>query len=140
MRQLGLLAAGTVLFWVIVAYPANRIGGQEDLLQSTVAMLVCLVPAAATLIIVRRSMSKLPEQQLLAMFGGMGVRMGFVLGIGYLLYSSVPVLADVGFWIWLVVFYVATLALEIGLVVTARPIREAQSAGSSPLSPKGERE
>lgn len=116
-RRLGLLLVGTLLGWTIVAYPALRLWGPEALVQSAVAMGLCLAPAAVTMVFLGRSLQRPPEQQLLAMVGGMGIRMVVVLGAGTLLYFAVPVLQSDGFWIWLLVFYLLTLALEVGIVL-----------------------
>jgi hypothetical protein len=42
--------------------------------------------------------------------------MVFVLGGGLLLYSLVPYFQQTGFWIWLLVFYLFTLTVEVGLL------------------------
>jgi hypothetical protein len=56
--------------------------------------------------------------------------MAVVLGLGWLGHSLVPELHTTAFWIWLVVFYLATLALEIGLLVHSAP--EKQPFGGQP--------
>jgi hypothetical protein len=120
--RLGLLIGGTLAAWVLLVYPAMRVLGEQALLRSAAALLICLIPAAGTLAFALRGQVQRGEDQLLAMLGGMGVRMAFVLGLGFLAYSMVPVLHADEFWIWLIVFYLLTLGLEIGLVVKAQSV------------------
>ena len=49
-RSLGLLLAGGLAFWLVVAYPAKWLWGDSAVVFSAVAGLLCLVPAAATLV------------------------------------------------------------------------------------------
>jgi hypothetical protein len=57
------------------------------------------------------------EQQLAAVLGGTGLRLLVAIGGGVGLSRSVPALDHPAFLIWVVVFYLITLALEITLVV-----------------------
>jgi hypothetical protein len=67
--------------------------------------------------------------------GGTGMRMGVVLGAGLLLYSFVPLFAQQAFWVWLLVFYLLTLAVEMVLVVKGNTEAEQpQGASSRPAS------
>jgi hypothetical protein len=118
MRSVGLLITGTVLFWLVVFYPARLLWGNEAVVRSAVAGLLCLVPTAATLLWSQRALRGSPEQQLLAILGGTGVRMMVVIGAGITLYHFHPGLHHPGFLIWVVVFYLLTLTLEISLLVT----------------------
>jgi type IV secretory pathway TrbL component len=130
-RSVGLLIGCTLLIWGLVAYPAWRLVGDGALIQSAAAMLACLVPAAATLAFTCWAFRQTAEQQVLAVFGGTGVRMLVVLGIGWLMYSSVPMLQAESFWFWLVFFYLVTLAAEVGLVLRGQAKVEARSGGSA---------
>jgi hypothetical protein len=53
--------------------------------------------------------------------GGTGVRMAFVLGTALLLHFTVPSFQKQGFWVWLLIFYLFTLALEMVLIVKGNP-------------------
>src|SRR5262245_52160545 len=101
-QQLGLLSGGTLALWALLVYPASRLLGPEALIQSLAAMLLCLVPAVATMAFALRAFQRSAEEQLLAVLGGTGVRMAVVLGLGWLGFSFLPELHDVAFWIWLV--------------------------------------
>ena len=55
------------------------------------------------------------------MVGGTLVRMVVTLGGGLALHLLVPYFEQMSFWVWLLVFYLVTLALDVFLIVTARP-------------------
>jgi len=116
-RRLIHLLAGVAILWLLSAGPAYAFGGETGLLHSAVAALLCLVPMAVTQVWSDWTLEGKPEQQLAAVFGGTSLRMGFVLILGMVLYFNVPEFQAVGFWIWVVVFYLVTLALEIVLVL-----------------------
>jgi hypothetical protein len=127
-RNLGLLSAATLAFWLATAYPAYLLGEEPGLVFTAVAALLCLVPAAATLIWCHRALKSTPEQQLLAVMGGMAVRMVFVIGAGMALFLLAPYFHRRSFWLWMIAFYLFTLSVEIGLIVAR------QSAGQRPQS------
>jgi hypothetical protein len=111
-----MLVAGSLLLWLALVYPARQLGGDEAVFLSTVALALCLVPAVATMAWALRAGST-PESQLLMILGGTGVRMGIVLGGGLLLTRLFPDDFPSAFWVWLVVFYLFTLGLEMTLLV-----------------------
>jgi hypothetical protein len=118
--RLALFVTCVVTLWVIVAYPARYLGGNAALAYSAVAALLCLVPTVATMAWAGWALEKSPEQQLLMMLGGTGVRMAVVLAGGLALYLLVPFFHQRGFWLWILVFYLLTLALEMLLIVAGR--------------------
>jgi len=77
-------------FWAVLAYPARHFGGSPGFVYSLVAALLCFAPTALTLIWSHRAARQDPNQQLLMVVGGTGVRMAFVLGAGLGLYLLVP--------------------------------------------------
>ena len=142
-HALKLLIGGTGAFWLVVSYPAYRLGGEVSLVTAALAALLCLLPTTASLIWAGWARDQSPERQLLMMVGGTGLRMVAVLGAGLLLSPCYPAVvvaglrqlrglwSDVGWmpaqettpitwWGWLLVFYLFTLALEVGIVVAAR--------------------
>jgi hypothetical protein len=124
-RSLAALVGGTLAIWVATAYPARLLWGDTALLLSAVAAAVCLVPAVGTLMWSAWALEGSPERQFAAVFGGTGVRMVVAVGTGLLLYNFVPALGQTAFLIWVIVFYLVTLTLEIGILVrrlsAARP-------------------
>jgi hypothetical protein len=117
IRQLGLLWMGSLALWLVCAACAWLLSGQTGLLDTTVACALCLVPMTATLVWAHGSSNSAPEQQLLAVLGGTGVRLMVAIGGGIALSRTVEALARPAFLVWVVVFYLLTLTLEIVLVV-----------------------
>jgi hypothetical protein len=122
-RRVLILVGGVAAFWLLLALPARHLGGgDEAVLQSGLAALLCLVPATAVLLWADWAFRQNPEQQMYAVLGGGGVRMFFVLSAGLVLGEVVGWFrGQVSFWAWLVLFYLFTLALEIGLMLKAGP-------------------
>jgi hypothetical protein len=109
-------------FWVLVAVPARHLWGDTTLAYSAVALGLCLVPTAVTLAWASRALQGPAEQQLLLVLGGTGIRMFAVLTAGLVLYMRVDYFQkEHGFWIWVLVFYLFTLAVEMTLILSGRP-------------------
>jgi hypothetical protein len=108
-----------LLFWLIVAYPVYRLWGEQVFVYSAVAAGLCLVPTAVTLIWGRWALRQPPQQQVVMVMGGTGVRMAVVLTCGLLL-NMVEYFQRQSFWACLLVFYLASLALEMVLLLTGR--------------------
>ena len=125
MRPVLYLIAGSLAFWLLLALPARSLGGGDAaIIFSGTALLLCLVPTVGTLIWASWGLQKHPEQQLTMILGGTGLRMFFVLGVALLISRAVPYYQEqTSFWIWLLVFYLITLALEMGLMLTVRPTK-----------------
>jgi hypothetical protein len=117
MKRLGLFTAATLLFWGAVAYPGVLLFGGDSLVLSATALGLCLVPALATLAWAQWSTHSSPDQQVVAVLGGTGVRLGVALGGGMLLQSAYPHIFTPALWGWLLAFYFFTLTLEIILLV-----------------------
>jgi hypothetical protein len=120
VRRLQLLIFGSLLFWAVIAYPALRLWGTPALAYSAVAVVLCLLPTAGTLVWSHWALESTPEQQLLMVLGGTVVRIATVLGAGVAIYALVDYFHQENFWVWLLVFYLFTLALEMTLIVRGR--------------------
>jgi hypothetical protein len=120
-RLAGFLAAAVVV-WVLAAGLAYFRWGEAEVAYCSVAALLCLLPSLGTLLWAAWGQNQSPEQQLTAVLGGTGVRMFFVLGTGLLLTNTVPFFAEhpQGFWLWLLLFYLVDLALEMTFLVAGR--------------------
>lgn len=117
IRTLSLLMIGTMSLWLLLAWPTYYfLGGSVAMALSGAAAVLCLVPTTLTLAWALWAFRAQPEQQFLAVMGGTGVRLGFVIATGLALYFLVPVFQNQGFWLWVVVFYLFTLALEMVLL------------------------
>lgn len=121
-KRLGLLVAGTLGTWLLAVYPAHALGGEPAVVYSLVAVALCLLPTSGTLLWAGWALDQTTEQQLALLLGGMGVRMAFVLGGGLILYSTLPYFQQPAFWLWVLVFYLLTLTLEMVLILKDRPV------------------
>jgi hypothetical protein len=119
-RSIELLVGGAIATWLLLLYPAYRLGGEAAILFGTVALLLCLTPTVLTMLWTRWATAQSPEQQLLAVLGGTGVRMGLVLTVGLALFRWSPPFSHVRFLFWLLVFYLLTLAIEITLLISGQ--------------------
>src|SRR5262249_9520169 len=121
MRRLALLLGGSLALWLLAALPARAVWGDVAVIHSGTAVLLCLVPAAATLLWADRAASPGPHHQFFALLGGTRVRLFVVLAGALALQQWVPYFGEQpGFWVWLLLFYFATLALELTLVLARR--------------------
>lgn len=108
---------GAVGFWAVVALPALRLGGSPAFTFSLVALGLCAIPTVALLLWRDRARNSSPSERLLLLLGGTGLRMAVVLGGGVTLYWSAPYFQQTSFWVWLLVFYLYLLGLEIYLIL-----------------------
>jgi hypothetical protein len=125
------LVAGSLTFWLLVALPARWLGGGDRVVLVTLALaLLCLVPAAVTLALGLGWLRGPPEQRLAVVFGGTAIRMPVVLGTAWALHANVEVFGrQAGFWLWLALFYLFILGLEVTLLLTGAP------AAGTPTTP-----
>jgi hypothetical protein len=124
MRKLGLLVAGTGALWVLVLVPARMVWGDRAVVESAVAAALCLIPMSLTLVWSIRAQGGSAEGQLAAAMGGTAIRLFVVILGAVVLYLSIEELNEASFMVWVVFFYLATLTLEIVLVlrhIAARP-------------------
>jgi hypothetical protein len=121
------LVAGTLAFGGLAAIVSHYIWPAVPIpLFSLVAAGVCLIPSTLTLLWADRIGSRQAESQLLIILGGTAVRMALVLGVGLLLFYSVPFFERMSFGIVLLIFYLFTLSLEIAIVVSGPMSQEKQ--------------
>ncbi len=123
IRRLLLLIGGALAFWLLVGLPAHAFGGGDKaLVFSGVAVLLCLPPMILSLVWAEFALKKDPQQQIVMVAGGTGLRIFFVLAGGMVLYLCVPYFQnELAFWIWVMVVYPVTLALDVALILAARP-------------------
>ena len=117
-RKLLLFLGGTIAIWLVSGPAAWWLWGEVGLVDSLVALATCAVPMAATLVIAHlATLSARPQDQVAAAFGGTGIRMMVALLAGIGLYLSVPALNHAGFLLAVVGYYLATLVLEVAILV-----------------------
>ncbi len=121
ISRLAIFVGASAAFWVLVGLPARHYWGDDAALASALALAVCLVPGALTLAWSLASLASPPEQQLVAVLGGTGARLAVVAVAALLLNERVAPDQGLGFLSWLLIFYCFTLALEMALVLRARP-------------------
>lgn len=126
MKNLLILTGLPLLLWAALLYPGWLLLGDDALLHSGVALALCLVPALATMAFSQRK-GLSAEGRMLAGLGSSGIRMGFVLGVGFLLFRQLPDRFPLAFLYWLLIFYLTVLGLEVGLLV-----RQARTATKIP--------
>ena len=131
MRPLSLLLFGFLALWTVVIGLifllwdvlglTSSISRENAVLLHSIATAICLTPMVATLVWTHRVKQSAPDQQMLALFGGIGLRMFFVLGVGLVLTRTVQLLSqnDMAFWIWVLATYLITLAMEVVVLVHA---------------------
>ena len=123
--SLWLFLTGTLTFWVLASalaflcFPEQR---DYVLAYSAVAGGLCGVPCTLTLLWVLWAFRQAPDMQQLAVLGGTGVRMFLTLGVALALTSFIPYFQQFSFWLWVLVFYLFTLALEIIVVVRGQAL------------------
>jgi hypothetical protein len=117
MRTLALLIGPTLALWLVLALPAHLLWGEEAVVYSGVAALLCLVPMTLTNLWCQWALRAEPEQQLLAVLGGTGLRLLVVIGVAIALFLSVPYFYRRSFMLWVIFYYLVTLGLEVGLLV-----------------------
>jgi hypothetical protein len=121
-RRLAVLIGGSLAFWAALALPAAVWAEGPVLLYSGVALGLCLVPGVAVVLASGLAFRGSPENQVLVALGGTAVRMFLVLGAGLALYLGMPGFHQPAFWFWVLLFYLFTLALEVVVMVTGRPM------------------
>ncbi|MCC6420881.1 MAG: hypothetical protein IT429_21815 [Gemmataceae bacterium] len=114
------LLGASLLAWGLTAYPAYALGGEHQLALSAVALAVCLVPALVTMLWAEWTFRRAPEQYLLMVLGGTGLRMFVVLGAAIVLLSAVEYLRGGGLLIWILAFYLITLTFEMVFLLAGR--------------------
>jgi hypothetical protein len=131
IRRLVIFLLATAAFWLVVALPARAKAGNEALILSGTAALLCLVPTTLTLAWASWALRRAREEQLITVLGGTALRLATVIIGAWLLSSTVGIFGDVQrFSVWLLIFYFYTLAAEVTLVLWRRPGTEAASATS----------
>jgi hypothetical protein len=138
-RTLGYFLAGAIAGWAVMAgaaqalYPERAFG----LLCASVAGLICIVPTAISLLMTLWSNNKTGSEQLMALVGGMGLRMLVVMGMGLAVFVPesplhLPQLrenrsGELAFWAFVLVSYLGTLAWETFLA-SRSPAKPAANA------------
>ncbi len=123
------LMVGMTLCWAALTYAAWLHWGPSAVTESSLAVVLCLAPAAITLAMGQFVLRQTPQLTLVFVVGSMALRMLAVLAGGLAILALVPTLAASRFWVWVVVFYLLTIAVETTLLVrTCAPAGRAPGA------------
>jgi hypothetical protein len=125
IHRLGIFLGCCLALWVVLFLPAWLLWPEHretHLICSLTAAFLCILPTLLAMAWAFWGVKQNPQQQLLAVLGSTGIRMFFVLGFGLLLANTIQLFIDYpkSFWFWILVFYLATLALEVAVVVLAQ--------------------
>jgi hypothetical protein len=120
IKRLGLLIGGSLIAWALLVYPAFLLGGEVGVAYSAFAASLCLAPALATMAAAEWAFRRSPDLFFLLVFGGTGVRMFVVLGVALAVRHNLPYFQQGGYWLWVLVCYLITLALETTLLLAGR--------------------
>ena len=120
MKSLWLLLGGSVLLWAALLYPGWLWWGETALVHSAAAWVLGVLPGAATTAWALRR-EQTPELRVLVVLAGSGIRMAAALGGGLVLTELLPETFTKIFWLWVGVFYVALLTLEVLVLVRQQP-------------------
>jgi hypothetical protein len=116
-----LLVGGSLLAWLLAAAGAFLLGGGLDaVLLAATALGICLVPALVTLVVIEKVSVKHPEMLGILTLAGTAIRIAAVGAAAVLLNWQVEFFRKDTWYIWVVVFYLVTLALETAAIVTGR--------------------
>ena len=127
-----LLAFSILLFavWLLASMLAFWIAGWRGVYGSAAAATVCGVPGLATLALYHWSCQKRSDRWRIAgILGGTLVRMVVVMGAGAILHATLEGFDLLGFLIWLMLFYLASLTAEVLLLIRG----EKSSADQRPV-------
>ena len=116
-RKLGLFLGAIAGLGLATSLPAWWLWGDEAFVGSLVALSLCALPMLATMLWAEWAFGQSPESQLAATLGGSGIRMAFVALAGIVLSRSVPMFEHPAFLMAVVGYYLATLTLEVVLLV-----------------------
>jgi hypothetical protein len=123
-RTLGFFLAGALVGWAVLAGVGHALYPDKDfgLLCAGLAGLIAIVPTAMSLLMTLWSNNKTGSEQLMALVGGMGLRMLVVLGTSLAVFVPespfhLPQLREdrnreLTFWAFVLISYLATLAWE----------------------------
>jgi hypothetical protein len=140
IRRLSIFLGICLGFGVLAALLASRFLSDSAAYASAVAMLICLVPAAITLAWSQWAQNRPPEQQLVSVMGGTGVRLVTVGLLGLILFKTVEFLQpdEAHFWTWVIGCYLFTLAVEMGMILSNRSQPVATAPTREPVTTKAE--
>lgn len=115
--KIAVFGLGLLALWAALCVPAFFVAGGDGVWGCSLAAAICAVPALGTLAFSLWATGQDSNWQLTALLGGMLGRMGFALGAGMIIHRTLQGFTLRSFLIWLAIYYLASLMLEVGIVV-----------------------
>jgi len=139
-RTLFLFIGGSLAGIAILAGAFAARDGRNGILSVALAATICLIPTTLSLALALWARQRSGTDQLMAVMGGMMVRMVVVLGASLVTFLNVPQLREtrereLQFWTAIFLCYIGTLAWETFL--TARNRRPSLKVDAGLNSPSG---
>ena len=118
----------TLAAWLAAVLVTPALELAAPYVVSVSALVVCLLPALATLLLAEKARLWPPHIQVAVLLGGTGIRIFVVASVAIVLTRSVAVLqADTGFIGWVIGFYLVTLAAEAYVVARSYSVPPAKA-------------
>jgi len=132
IRQLGLFVSVALAVGLALILCSRQVWGDTSAVYCTAALAICLLPALLTLTWSLWARGGPPEQQLVAVLGGTGLRLVVVSVLSLMLYQRVDYFRQqAGFMEWVLVSYLFTLALEIAFLLAGRSAAAVPATGNT---------
>jgi hypothetical protein len=121
--------------WLILAILAYALWRREGLICLAVSGAICIIPAGLSLFWSLCAANRSSSEQILAVMGGMFLRMFFVLAVGIAVFLVHPWFQEVKerayvYWGGLLLFYLMSLALETIIAARYKPNSQATAVSN----------
>lgn len=126
-----LLVGATGLAWLGLTLSAAALDDDHHWLPSTVAVVLCLVPAIGTTVLATVTEHRSPVEAIGAVLAAPLIRLIVVMVGGFVLWRAVPAFRGepVRFWGWVLGFYLVTLVAETAVLLSRVGSRRSGTAG-----------
>lgn|GEM_PF-2158689 len=116
---------GSIVGWIVLAVISFLRAETSGLICSSIGCAICFVPTCLSLVLAHWSADRKGANQLMAVFGGMALRMLFVLGVGLAAFFLIPWFRESKdreyiYWGNILISYLFSLGLETFLSVRNR--------------------
>lgn len=136
ITRCGLLAAVVVLLGLLLAFPAYAIAGVAGLEGLSYAAALCLLPG--WVVIALSDSYGVAKFRVAPVLIGMGIRFGAILGGVLIVMWARPQLRFREFLVWVVIYYMVTLAFETSVLMRETASKSNSSTHNSGSDQKSE--
>jgi hydrogenase-4 membrane subunit HyfE len=118
IRRIAILVLGTAVTFAVFYLPMGFLVKEAPPDVIVWAAMICILPGVVVIVAARRLRDKPPEARIIGVLATTIFRMGAALGGGIVAYDVIPTVREYvnPFVSWAVLFYVATLFIETGLL------------------------